>query len=104
MTATARRLDGVGALLFLASFAGIAYFVQSQTVPDQREMPRTPIAAVPEPTRTEAPPPVLPWEDRLSMQGLELEAILGSTAGVGDSAGDAETPDQAFVQTLNDGH
>ncbi len=104
MTGTARRLDGVGALLFLASFAGIAYFVQSQTVPDERARPKTPITAVAEPTRADAPPPVLPWEDRLSMSGMELEAILGTAAEPNAEGREAAAPDQAFVQTLNDGH
>lgn len=104
MTGTARRLDGLGALLFLASFAGIAYFVQSQTVPDDREQPKTPITAVGEPVRADAPPPVLPWEDRLSMRDMELEAILGSVPSPDAKNGKASAPDQAFVQTLNDGH
>ncbi len=104
MTGTARRLDGVGALLFLASFAGIAYFVQSQTVPDHREQPKTPITAVAEPTQVDAPAPVLPWEDRLSMSAMELESVLGAAPAPDAKGGGDSEPDRAFVQTLNDGH
>ena len=43
-----RRLDGLGAVVFLATFAGIAYFVQSRTVAEARDVEITPVTAVAE--------------------------------------------------------
>ena len=117
-----RRLDGLGAVVFLATFAGIAYFVQSRAVDQPRDVDITPVTAV---TEAEAAPediaPVLPWEDRLALDKLALEgfsqSVSGDPAGTAGSAAadgasaEAATPvepvepdEAAYVQTLQDGH
>lgn len=115
-----RRFGGLGAIFFLATLGGIAYYVQQQSIPEEREALRTPATAVPEAVDEDAPP-ALPWEDRLDLAALRIEAFGQHTAkhadadtdgapGAGPPDGDAEGDagvDPAsgrLVQTLPDGH
>ena len=110
-----RRLDGLGAVVFLATFAGIAYFVQSRTVDEARDVEITPVTAVAEAAPEEVAP-VLPWEDRLALDKMALE-VLSPGGGKSQDASEGAAPTDsgapatkvdpdagAYVQTLSDGH
>ena len=104
------RLGGLGALFFLGTLGAIAFYVQQQEVPSERDLVRK--AATMLPTEVEEEKPrTLPWEDRLDPQAASLVSF-GPTAdqAVLEPATDAKEatkvdPSSArLVQDLNDGH
>lgn len=114
---TAGRLGGLGALFFLASLGAIAFYVQRQSVPEDRDVVRKAATMVPDPVVPEKPP-ALPWEDRLEPFSAALVPLRSPSADLGDGPGaqpvahsappaEATPPDPAssrYVQDLNDGH
>jgi membrane peptidoglycan carboxypeptidase len=120
MSEAGPRFGGIGAVVFLAAFGGIAFFVQEQSTAE-REIVRKPASLVEE-VEEEAAPAALPWQDRVDLQAARmleygasasaLPTVGGadpeSGAGEGDPA-PAETaavdPANArYVQELGDGH
>lgn len=109
------RLGGLGALFFLGSLGAIAFYVQRQSVPQERDLAHKAATLLPEVTPAQDPP-ALPWKDRLDLQAAQLVSIVtadaSSTAdaapGGAENAGASEPkidPAQArYVQDLNDGH
>jgi membrane peptidoglycan carboxypeptidase len=124
MGAQRARFGGLGALFFLASLGGIAFYVQSQTIPDERDLLRKPATALPEVEDESAAAPVMAWEDRVDFSKVELvpfrAPIQPATATVagpatGNPTGAAPSPspdsvkevdpkDSRYVQDLRDGH
>jgi penicillin-binding protein A len=114
---TSGRLGGLGALFFLASLGAIAFYVQQQSIPEDRDVVRKAATVVPEAVVPEQPP-ALPWEDRLEPFAATLVPLVSPTADPGeDSSAQADAqnalpapetpPDPAssrYVQELNDGH
>lgn len=108
-------LGGIGAIFFLGTLGGIAYYVQRQSVEDERELVRKAVTAVPEPTE-EDKPLALPWEDRLALDAATLVRV--ETAPLPTVTAEGEQPpadvvpadaavepkDGLYVQDLNDGH
>jgi penicillin-binding protein A len=114
---TPGRLGGLGAVFFLASLGAIAFYVQQQSVPEDRDVVRKAATVVPEAVAQEKPP-ALPWEDRLEPFSATLVPLLSPSADSGDPSGvqpgtqgatpaSDTPPDPAtsrYVQDLNDGH
>ena len=112
-----RRLGGLGALFFLGTLGAIAFYVQRQSVPDERDLVRKAATVLPEVAEDE-PPPTLPWEDRLDLDAAVLVPMQAAGTPVpvepsAESATPAESqipaapvdPEHArYVQDLNDGH
>jgi membrane peptidoglycan carboxypeptidase len=122
-----RSLGGLGALFFLGTLGGIAFYVQRQSVPEDRDLVRKAATVLPEVAEDE-PPPSLPWKDRLDLDAALLVPLpaggIGSdarqrapdpltpvpaSAPPGASAGTATAqevdPNNArYVQELSDGH
>ncbi len=121
-----RRFGGLGAIFFLATLGGIAFYVQQQTIPEERDLLRKPATALPDVVESDAPPP-LAWRDRLDLAAISLvpvsesganpgaspnpSATANPTPGENGAAGD--TPEAApgvdmakarYVQKLADGH
>ncbi len=71
MAAQRAGFGGLGALFFLASLGSIAIYVQSQTIPNDRDLLRKPATALPE-IETETVGKVMAWEDRVDLAQLEL--------------------------------
>ncbi|MEZ4449454.1 MAG: penicillin-binding transpeptidase domain-containing protein [Nannocystaceae bacterium] len=76
MSAPPRRLGGIGALFFIASLGAIAYYVQGQEIPEQRDVLRSSATVLAEPTQ-EQPQAALPWQDRLDLGEARLLALGG---------------------------
>jgi membrane peptidoglycan carboxypeptidase len=107
MSAGKPRFGGLGAVFFLGTLGAIAYYVQQQSIPEEREALRKPVTVVAEAAEDEAPPP-LPWQDRLDLSALQL-VPFGESAPAAPGANPAQgtTPDPAsgrLVQDLSDGH
>jgi penicillin-binding protein A len=114
---TARgRFGGLGAIFFLATLGGIAFYVQEQAIPAERDELRKPATALPDVVEDKAPPP-LAWRDRLDLGAIALTPLLEANAEpVADPA--PGTPKEAdsqaelkvdpakarYVQDLADGH
>lgn len=109
MSAPRTRLGGFGAVFFLATLGGIAFYVQRQAVPDAHDAVRTAVTRSSH-AENEAPVAALPWQDRLDLAALKPEP-LGSDA---PSTSKSTDPDFAglatglgntrLVQSLSDGH
>lgn len=111
------RLGGLGALFFLGSLGAIAFYVQQQSVPVERDRIRKAATMVPETVEQEAPP-TLPWEDRLKPLEATLVPLRPTAAIVPDpesaesatetgadpEAGAVDPASARYVQDLNDGH
>src|SRR5688500_12161166 len=115
------RLGGLGALFFLGSLGAIAFYVQRQELPEERDLVRKAATVVAEPVEDVAPP-TLPWHDRLDPSVAALVPFAGATASappttdaakkrgappVASAAGDPPKVDPAqarLVQDLGDGH
>jgi membrane peptidoglycan carboxypeptidase len=108
MSGSKPRFGGLGALFFLGTLGAIAYYVQQQSIPEEREALRKPATVMPEVVEEEAPPP-LPWQDRVELGATQL-VPFGDTptaAGGAGSAPGGDTLDPAagrIIQDLNDGH
>ena len=113
---TARgRFGGLGAIFFLATLGGIAFYVQEQSIPADRDELRKPATALPDVVEDKAPPP-LAWRDRLDLGAIALTPILEAgaepaappTPGTPGEAAQVELhvdPAKArYVQDLADGH
>ena len=112
-------LGGIGAIFFLGTLGGIAYYVQRQSVEDERELVRRAVTAVPEPADADKPL-ALPWEDRLALDAATLIRVetaplptvsAEETPEADDEPEDrvpadapVEPEDGLYVQDLNDGH
>ena len=104
MSAPPRRLGGIGAIFFIASLGAIAYYVQNQEIPPERDLVRASATVVPEPVREE-PALALPWQDRLDLGAATLVGF-GPPPAPTDGA-EPPPPDPAqsrLVQELSDGH
>ncbi len=114
------RFGGLGAIFFLATLGGIAFYVQEQSIPEERDELRKPATALPDVIEENAPPP-LAWRDRVDLGAIALAPILpaGTQAqapaaaqpqpvGGGAESSAAELnvdPAKAlYVQDLADGH
>lgn len=101
------KLGGLGAVFFLVSLGGIAYYVQRQAVPEQREALRKPATTLPDPEQgeEEAPPP-LPWEDRVDLASMALTPFGAKPSGQGakDATATLDPAEGLYVQELSDGH
>jgi peptidoglycan glycosyltransferase len=80
-----RSLGGLGAVFFLGTLGGIAFYVQRQSVPDERDLVRKAATVLPE-TAEDEPAPTLPWEDRLDLDAAELVRLQFSGTPVPDPA------------------
>lgn len=115
------RLGGLGALFFLGSLGAIAFYVQRQQLPEERDLVRKAATVVAEPAE-ELVAPTLPWDDRLDLAAAALVPFAGApvdpAAPLGDAAqndpnkqdpskNDPNKIDPAaarLVQELGDGH
>jgi peptidoglycan glycosyltransferase len=111
------RFGGLGAIFFLATLGGIAFYVQEQSIPEDRDELRKPATALPDVVEEQALPP-LAWRDRLDLGAITLTPILEAGAEVppkpapatpgGEAGGQTELivdPAKArYVQDLADGH
>jgi hypothetical protein len=134
MSASKSRFGGLGAVFFLVTLGAIAYYVQQQSIPEEREAMRKPATAVgddpDEPV--EDAPPVLPWQDHLDLNALEAIGVggVGGAGAVGappngvagalpaggtvasaagatsgtPAVGGVDLKRAAYVQRLEDGH
>lgn len=110
MSAPRTRLGGFGAVFFLVTLGGIAFYVQRQAVPDAHDAVRTAVTNSPQPADEDAPVAALPWQDRLDLAALKPEPLGGEA----QAAGKSTDPDFAglstglgntrLVQSLSDGH
>ena len=116
-----RSLGGLGALFFLGTLGGIAFYVQRQSVPEERDLVRKAATVLPE-TAEDEPAPTLPWEDRLDLDAAQLVALPGSGTPVPPTAAEEAAASPAasaattttaqtvaleharYVQELSDGH
>lgn len=108
------RFGGLGAIFFLATLGGIAFYVQDQAIPEDRDDLRKPATVLPNLLDDNAPPP-LAWRDRLDLGAIALTPILEADAvaqtpappGAEAAAEAALSIDPAtamYVQDLADGH
>ncbi len=111
------RFGGLGAIFFLATLGGIAFYVQQQTIPAERDELRKPATALPNAVDTDAPPP-LAWRDRLDLAAITLMPLSESggpakppaaapSEGQADPEAGELTIDPAkarYIQELADGH
>lgn len=106
MSGNKPRFGGLGALFFLGTLGGIAYYVQNQAIPEEREALRKPATVMPEVVEDEAPPP-LPWQDRVDLAAAQL-VPFGDTpqqAAAGSAPVDSVDPASGrLVQDLPDGY
>lgn len=114
--ATRGRLGGLGALFFLGTLGAIAFYVQQQEVPYERDEVRKTATMLPEVVEEPAAP-TLPWQDRLDLSAATLMPF-GATPSPGtrpeigpdgDAVDGAEgteiDPKNArLVQDIADGH
>lgn len=107
------RFGGLGAIFFLATLGGIAFYVQDQQIPEERDELRKPATVLPDVVEDNAPPP-LAWRDRLDLGAITLTPILeagadpaapGQAEQAADNAELGVDPAAArYVQDLADGH
>lgn len=108
------RFGGLGAIFFLATLGGIAFYVQEQSIPEERDELRKPATALPDVVEENAPPP-LAWADRVDLGAIALAPILPAgtqpaapqqkPAAEGAGAEFNVDPAKAmYVQDLADGH
>jgi peptidoglycan glycosyltransferase len=74
------RFGGLGAIFFLATLGGIAFYVQEQSIPEARDELRKPATALPDVVEENAPPP-LAWRDRVDLGAITLTPILSPGTG-----------------------
>jgi peptidoglycan glycosyltransferase len=101
------RLGGLGALFFLGTLGAIAFYVQRQELPEERDLVRKSATVVEGPTAEEVAPPTLPWNDRLDLRAAALVPFAGIVpAALADGSEPPKVdPAQArLVQDLGDGH
>jgi membrane peptidoglycan carboxypeptidase len=110
MSAPPRRFGGIGALFFIASLGAIAYYVQQQEIPEERDLVRASATVVAEEKPQEEHVDALPWRDRLDLTAATLVPLGAAAPAPGDPAsGDADAPaidpaSSRMVQELGDGH
>ena len=112
------RFGGLGAIFFLATLGGIAFYVQEQSIPAEHDELRKPATVLPNVVDESAPPP-LAWRDRLDLGAIALTPIVEASAGdqpppapapeadASAGAGAELNVDPAkalYVQDLADGH
>jgi peptidoglycan glycosyltransferase len=105
------RFGGLGAIFFLATLGGIAFYVQEQSIPEERDELRKPATALPDVVEENAPPP-LAWRDRVDLGAITLTPILSpgsqpATQPKPDGTAPELNVDPAkamYVQDLADGH
>lgn len=108
------RLGGLGAVFFLGTLGAIAFYVQSQEVPGERDLVRKAATVLPQEVEEEKPR-TLPWEDRLDPSGAALVPLRGPAAAAAVTEGATPPPADGtkapvddekslFVQDLGDGH
>ncbi|HLT41033.1 MAG TPA: penicillin-binding transpeptidase domain-containing protein [Enhygromyxa sp.] len=107
----------MGAIFFLATLGGIAFYVQEQSIPQDRDELRKPATALPDVVEDKAAVPIA-WRDRLDFGAIALTPILEAGAEPpaakapgtpgGEAGGQPELsvdPAKArYVQDLADGH
>jgi membrane peptidoglycan carboxypeptidase len=104
MTAGKPRWGGLGALFFLGTLGVIAWYVQRQSIPEERDALRKPATVGPPVSDAEAPPP-LPWQDRVDFSALQLLPFGPTPAAAGTAPGQPIDPAAGrLVQDLSDGH
>ncbi len=113
MSAPPRRFGGIGALFFIASLGAIAFYVQKQEIPEERDLVRSSATVLSEERPQEEAIDALPWRDRLDLTAATL-VPLGAPAAANPDAGpsDPDDPVEAavdpkssrMVQELADGH
>jgi len=113
------RFGGLGAIFFLATLGAIAFYVQEQSIPEDRDELRKPATLLPNLDEKALPP--LAWRDRLDLGAIALTPILEAGANAAaptdapapgtpggedsDSASLSVDPAKArYVQNLADGH
>ncbi len=111
-----RGLSGFGALFFLGTLGAIAFYVQRQSVPDDRSGVRKAATVLPDVTGDDDAPPALPWKDRLDLSAAALVALQDPAAAAPPAPADPSAqpvepeavkvdPAQSrLVQELSDGH
>lgn len=117
-----KGLSGIGALFFLGTLGAIAFYVQRQSVPEDRGDFRKAATVLPDVTSEDDAPAVLPWKDRLDLSAAQLVAISDPTsAPPSDSTAPPTSPEGSppvppadaapadpakarMVQELSDGH
>lgn len=112
MSAPRSRLGGLGALFFVATLGGIAFYVQRQEVPETHDVVRA-AATGTQAEPAAAPVAALPWQDRLDLAGAQ-PALLGPEGPAPAKAQKTTDPDipalatdlgrSRLVQELSDGH
>jgi peptidoglycan glycosyltransferase len=115
------RFGGLGAIFFLATLGGIAFYVQQQTIPDERDELRKPATVLPDVVEADAPAP-LAWRDRLDLAAITLLPVNEAggpaptkqptppanegepTPAEGEPALAIDPAKARYVQDLADGH
>ena len=109
------RFGGLGAIFFLATLGGIAFYVQEQSIPEDRDELRKPATALPDVVEDQPLTP-LAWRDRLDLGAIALTPILeaGAEAPAKPAPGAPQEQTEAqlvvdpararYVQDLADGH
>jgi peptidoglycan glycosyltransferase len=107
------RFGGLGAIFFLATLGGIAFYVQEQAIPEERDELRKPATVLPDVVEENAPPP-LAWRDRLDLGAIALTPILeagepakaptGAQPPTGAEELNVDPAKALYVQDLADGH
>ncbi len=108
MSGPPRRFGGIGALFFIASLGAIAFYVQQQEIPEERDLVRASATVLSEEQRPEETLDALPWRDRLDLTAAKL-VPLGAKATDSDPGAEAveapvELATSRMVQELADGH
>jgi peptidoglycan glycosyltransferase len=85
------RFGGLGAIFFLATLGGIAFYVQEQSIPEERDELRKPATALPDVVEENAPPP-LAWRDRVDLGAITLTPILSPESGGKPNLGPKTNP------------
>lgn len=105
------RLGGLGAVFFLGTLGAIAFYVQRQEVPSERDLVRKAATVLPQEVDEEKPR-TLPWEDRLDPSSATLvafgpttdQAAADAADNSADGGGKVNAKNARLVQDLNDGH
>ena len=106
MSEPPRRFGGIGALFFIASLGAIAFYVQKQEIPEERDLVRASATVLTEERAQEEPIDALPWRDRLDLTAAALVPIGPARAPAADGS-EAFTysgiPEQAVNLRWRDG-
>jgi len=108
MSAPPRRFGGIGALFFIASLGAIAFYVQKQEIPEERDLVRSSATVLTEERPQEEQIDALPWRDRLDLTAAVLVPLGPAAAPTADGSDPIEAAiepaSSRMVQELPDGH